>query len=335
MGRARAIRFLIGAAIGVALLAVTIARVDLGSVVAVLGGASVPGLLLAVTVVLADLGIRGLRWQILLRALPSGGRASFGMAFGYLTIGYLANLLLPARLGDLARAYLAGATFRVGRLATLGTIMVERISDGGTMLALAILSSLVVTGVAAVRNLALYAAILAGAGIGVLALGWWVVVRTPVGATSAGRFARDLAGRLSAGTAALRTVTGATSVALATLTAAGTAILTAWLVTSAVGIVLRPEQAVLFMSAIALSLAIPAAPGSLGTYELVGVVVLTSLGHSPERAFAAIVLMRAVSTLPPIALGVVSAWVLHIRPAMIVGTAAAPAAGELDGTATT
>lgn len=335
MGRARAIRFLIGAAIGVALLAITIARVDLGSVVAVLAAANVPGLALAVGVLFVDLGIRGLRWQILLRALPSGRNASFGLAVGYLTIGYLANFLLPARLGDLARAYLAGATFRVGRLATLGTIMVERVSDGGTMLALAILSSLVVAGVAAARNLALYAAVLAAAAIGALLLGWWVVFRTPVGATTGGRFVRDLAGRLSAGMAALATVRGAATVAIATLAAAGTAILVAWLVTGAVGIALQPEQAVLFMSAIALSLAIPAAPGSLGTYEFVGVTVLTTLGHSPERALAAIVLMRAVSTLPSVALGVVSAWILHIRPAVIVGTAAAPAAGELDGTIAT
>lgn len=335
VGRARAIRFLLGAAIGVALLAITIARVDLGSVVAVVAAASVPGLAVAVGVVLVDLGIRSLRWQILLGALPSGRPASFGLAIGYLTIGYLANFLLPARLGDLARAYLAGATFRVGRLATLGTIMVERVSDGGTMLALAILSSLVVAGVAAVRDLAVYAAVLGAAGIGALLFGWWMVVRTRLGATPAGRFARDLVGRLSAGTAALRSVRGAASVAAATLSAAGTATLIAWLVTGATGIDLRPEQAVLFLSAIALSLAIPAAPGSLGTFEFVGVTVLTSLGHSPERALAAMVLMRAVSTLPPIGLGVVSAWVLHIRPAVIVGTAAVPATGELDGTAAT
>jgi uncharacterized protein (TIRG00374 family) len=335
VGRARAIRFLLGAAIGIALLAITIARVDVGSALTVLAGASVPGLVLAVGVGLVDLGIRGLRWQILLRALPSGRHASIGLAVGYLTIGYLANFLLPARLGDLARAYLAGARFGVGRLATLGTIMVERVSDGATMLALAILSSLVVAGIAAVRDLALYAAVLAAAGVGALLLGWWMVIRTPVGTTSAGWLVRDLARRLSAGMAALASVSGATSVALATLAAAGTAILIAWLVTGAVGIALRPEQAVLFLSAIALSLAIPAAPGSLGTYEFVGVTVLTSLGHSPERALAAIVLMRAVSTLPLIGLGVIAAWVLHIRPAVIVGTAAAPAVGELDGTAAT
>jgi uncharacterized membrane protein YbhN (UPF0104 family) len=333
VGRARAIRFLLGAAIGVALLAITIARVDLASVVAVLAGASVPGLVLALVVVLGDLAIRSLRWQILLRALPSGRPATFGLAAGYLTIGYLANFLLPARLGDLARAYLAGARFGVGRLATLGTILVERVSDGGTMLVLAILSSLVVAGVAAVQTLALYAAVLVAAGIGALLVGWWVVTRTRVGATPAGRIGRDLAGRLSTGTAALRSVSGAASVAIATLAAAGTAILIAWLVTGAVGIALRPEQAVLFLSAIALSLAIPAAPGSIGTYEFVGVTVLTSLGHSPERALAAIVLMRAVSTLPLIGLGVASAWVLHIRTAVILETAATPV--ELDRTATT
>ena len=339
LARSSSVRLVVGAAIGLVLLAVTIARVDLGAVVAVLAAAAAPTLLVAVAVVLFDLGIRGVRWQVLLRGVRPEGRSApddrtpLRLAVAYLTIGYLANVLLPARLGDLARAYLAGAAFRLPRLPTLGTIMVERVADGGTMLGLAVLSSLVVAGIAAVHTLALYALVLAAAGLGALALAWWFLVRTPFGRTSPGRVVRDVAARLSAGMAAARTLPGAVSIVVATLAAAGTATLVAWLVSGAVGIALSPAQATLFMSAIALSLAIPAAPGSLGTYEFVGVVVLTSLGHTAERAFATIVLMRAVSTFPPIALGIVSTWVLHLRPAAILESAGTMSASGIGGTA--
>ena len=104
------------------------------------------------------------------------------------------------------------------------------------------------------------------------------------------------------------------------LTAAATvtAILVAWSVSRAVGVELSPVETVLLISTVALSLAIPAAPGSLGTYEFVGVTVLTGLGHSPEQALATILLMRIVSTVPPALAGFVSAFVLHVRPRSLV-----------------
>lgn len=318
MGGRRRVRLVLAVAFGLVLLTVTLARVDLGSVVTVLAGAAVPGLAVAVVIVLVDLAIRGVRWQILLRGVPPAGRGSFRLAVAYLAIGYLANYLLPARLGDLARAYLAGTAFRLPRLSTLGTIMVERVADGGTMLGLAIVSSLLVVGIAAVQTLAVTTAVLAGTGVAGLALGWLLVTRTSFGRTSVGRMARELSARLSAGMAATRTARGAVGVATSTLAAAGTAVLVGWSVAGAVGVELTAPEATLFMSAIALSLAVPAAPGSLGTYEFVGVVVLTSLGHTADRAFATMVLMRAVATIPPVVLGLVSTWVLHLRPAAIL-----------------
>ena len=71
LARSRSVRIVAGAAIGLVLLAVTIARVDLGAVVAVLAGASAPTLLVAAAVVLFDLAIRGARWQVLLRGVRS------------------------------------------------------------------------------------------------------------------------------------------------------------------------------------------------------------------------------------------------------------------------
>jgi uncharacterized membrane protein YbhN (UPF0104 family) len=323
--RSRPIRFFLGAVLGLGLLIFTLARVDLGETVSVIADAAAGWLVLGVAVVLVDLVVRAARWRSLLSGLPEGDRVPLILAIAYLTIGYLANALLPARLGDLARAYLAGTSFRVARLAVLGTIVVERVADGGTMLGLAVASTLLVSGIATVRTLIGLGLVLAAAGALVLVAGWWLVARTPVATTTVGSRVRDLAGRIGAGLAALRTPRTAAAVALATGVAAGTSTLTAWVVARAVGIELAPPQAALFMSALALSLAIPAAPASLGTYEFVGVTVLTALGYGAAQSLATIVLLRAVSTFPAIILGLVSTWLLHLRPGAILESSEAGA----------
>lgn len=317
--RSRPLRYAAGLIVGVVLLGLTIARVDLPLVAKVISAAALPSLLVALAIVLLDLGVRALRWHALLRGIAPGRAVSLRLALSYLTIGYLANLLLPARLGDVARAYLAGTAFRLPRLATLGTIVVERVADGATMLGLAVVSSLLVVGVTAVRELALYALLLSAAGLVVLASGWLAMSRTPLGRTAVGRRARDIAVRLWSGVASLNGPRGAVVTGLLTLGATTTAIVVGWWVADAVGLTLTPLEATLLISAIALALAIPAAPAAIGTYEFAGVTVLTAMGHGADRAFAAIVLLRIVAMLPPVVLGLFATWQLHLRPTALLG----------------
>ena len=84
-------------------------------------------------------------------------------------------------------------------------------------------------------------------------------------------------------------------------------------VADALGIELTPEQGVLVMGALALSTAIPAAPGSIGTYEFVGLTTLTGLGVAPDPAIALVLLVHLVATLPPALAGLVSTAILHLR----------------------
>src|SRR5262249_17238085 len=46
-----------------------------------------------------------------------------------LLVGYAANNLLPARLGELVRADFVGRRYQISRLAVVGTIVVERLFD--------------------------------------------------------------------------------------------------------------------------------------------------------------------------------------------------------------
>jgi hypothetical protein len=327
MQRSAILRLGLGAAISAILLGVTLSRVDLAAAGAAIAAAAPLGLGLALVIVLADLGLRALRWRVLLDGVrgPAAGGVPFRLAFGYLMIGFLANAVLPARLGDVGRAYLAGTAFGVPRLAAFGTILVERVSDGLTMLGLALVAGLVVGAAAGVGDLVAFGLVISVAGAVAALVGWAVLVRTRIGRHRLGALLTDLLGRLGAGAGMLRDPRTAIAVLGMTAVVTTTAVLVAWAVTGAVGLALSPIEVVLFLSGVALSLAIPAAPGSLGTYEFVGVTIVTSLGYTPEQGLATILLMRLLTTVPPALLGVVALWALQIRPAAILRPAATDA----------
>lgn len=330
--RSALLRLALGIAISAVFLGLTLYNIDLGKVANAIGRAAPAGLVVALVIVLIDLCLRALRWHVLLSHVEdSAVRPPYRLAFGYLTLGFAANFVLPARLGDIARAVLAADTFKVPRLSIFGTILIERVSDGLTFLGLAILSSLIVASASELHALTVYAVLLAVGGLVAAVVGWLAITRTALASTRVATAILGIVRRLSAGAGAFRHVRSGGSFLLLTAALATTATLVAWAVLQAVGVNLSPIQTVLFLSGIALSLAIPAAPGAIGTYEFVGVAIITSLGYTREQGLATILLMRILTTFPPALIGLVSVWALHVRPAAIAESAEA-ATGEVEAT---
>ena len=71
-----------------------------------------------------DLALRALRWQRLRRPIAT---VRYPPMLGYLLIGYLANNVLPARLGELVRSHYLGDREGISRASALGTVVVERV----------------------------------------------------------------------------------------------------------------------------------------------------------------------------------------------------------------
>jgi uncharacterized membrane protein YbhN (UPF0104 family) len=176
---------------------------------------------------------------------------------------------------------------------------------------------------AELRELQAQAMLLGIAGAAGLGLAWIALWRGPLSRTRIGAPLRHLLGRLAAGAAVLRTPRGIAFVLGTTLLAATSACLVSGLVASAVGLHLSAPQVVLFTSGIALSLAIPAAPSSVGTFEFAGVLILTSFGATAEIGLATILLVRLVTTVPLALAGLVVTWAMHLRPSELLATAAA------------
>ena len=84
--------------------------------------------------------LRSIRWHILLAPIQA---IAISPLFSSLMIGYMANIFLPAHLGEFLRAYILGKKRQVPASAVFGTIVIERIIDVFTLLVLMALSFVV------------------------------------------------------------------------------------------------------------------------------------------------------------------------------------------------
>ena len=92
-----------------------------------IGQANPAFLALAFLAYYATFPLRGLRWQYVLSR--SGMHVRFRDATEILFLSWFVNCLLPAKLGDLYRAYLLRGNFGASISRTVGTVFIERIAD--------------------------------------------------------------------------------------------------------------------------------------------------------------------------------------------------------------
>jgi uncharacterized protein (TIRG00374 family) len=84
-------------------------------------------LLAAFAIFYAGFPLRGLRWSLLIRATGYPLRVRDGTEIIF--ISWLVNCLVPAKLGDLYRAYLLKINSTVSLSRTFGTVFIERVLD--------------------------------------------------------------------------------------------------------------------------------------------------------------------------------------------------------------
>ena len=121
-----------GTAITVFLLWWVLRGVDFGEVVSNVARGNL--LLLSASVFVATFGfvIRALRWHVLLS--PVRPDTTLRSRLASVAIGFMANNILPARIGEFARAYALSKLEPVSATAAVGTLVVERFMDGVILL---------------------------------------------------------------------------------------------------------------------------------------------------------------------------------------------------------
>ena len=281
------LRGTLGIAVSVIAIWILVHSVDVGRALDVLRTASPAWIGLMLVTATIDLASRGARWQALLAPVAP---LPYRRVLGYTYVGYLANNVLPARLGELYRSHALGEGEGVSRTTVLGTVVVERVVDTAMVVAIAALSVLVlgasgVIGTAVVLGLVFVVALVVALAVGLAAH------RLPGADRVAAIIARrprilELARRLREGLAvAIRPRTLVAAIFFSAV-AWGASIGTFLAAGEAVNVHLAVAQAALLCSGVALVTIVPSGPGYLGTFELTVVGIAGGFGVSNDSAFA-------------------------------------------------
>ena len=281
------LRGTLGIAISVIAIWILIQSVDIAAAFDVLRTASPAWIAVMLVTTTIDVGARGARWRALLAPIAP---LPYRRVLGYTYIGYLANNVLPARLGELYRSHALGEGEDVSRTTVLGTVVVERVVDTVMVVAIAALAVVVLS----VRGVMSSAVLLGVAFVSLLVIGLGLGMaahRLPGAARVTEIIARwprvlELARRLREGLAVAgrpRTLVAALAFsALAWAASTGTFLAAG----QAVGVELSLAQAALLTSGVALVTIVPSGPGYVGTFELTVVGIAEGFGISRDDAFA-------------------------------------------------
>jgi glycosyltransferase 2 family protein len=288
----------LGIAVSAACVYLALRGVDVGETASLLGGARLTWIALATAFVVADLVLRAFRWQGLIAPIH---RVPIGRLSGYMLVGYLANNVLPARLGELVRSHYLGDREGISRSVTLGTVVVERVVDTVVLVGIGAGAILVLN----VRGVVVNAILLGVALAGLLCVSLAVALaahRLPGAERAAaflGRWPR-LVGIVVKLRVGLRVAALPRTIAMAavlSVAAWGCTVLAFLAVGQALGIELTVGEGALLAAGTNLATAVPSGPGYLGTFEYAGQTIAAAFGLPVARGLALAVLMHALTLL--------------------------------------
>lgn len=126
-------KFWIGTGISLFLLFLLFRRIEIKQLAGAFVELDAKYLALAVFCIFVSYYFRALRWEYLLLPLK---RCPMATVFPATIIGFMVNSLLPARIGELARAYLLAEKENLGKGSVLATLVLDRLADVLCLLAL-------------------------------------------------------------------------------------------------------------------------------------------------------------------------------------------------------
>lgn len=301
-------------------------QLDLGDTLEHLRDADYIWLIPALALYFLAVLFRAIRWRFLLmhiKAVPAL------RLYSPVVVGYMANNLLPVRLGEFVRAWFFSEREGVSKSAALGTVLLERVFDGVGLLiiALVVWPFLDVSEVfsAFSDDIGIPEGVLIGLilslFLGVLALMFGVAIFPRLRDIVVGFLLKFLPKRIREpaqnilysfvdGLSGLRNPKRVVLILAVTMPV--------WLAEGAMYHIIGwafdlgvPYNGSLFITAIAnLAVSLPSAPGGIGPFEYGTKVVLEGFNESPEVAAAYAVILHAALLAPVTMLGLFFMW-LH------------------------
>lgn len=129
-------KIILGILISVVLVYLSVRGINLQDIITDLQAIEVRYVVIFVLLVILMQWLRSYRWGVILQPLEKIGQISL---FSVTSVGFLAIAVIPARLGELARPYLIAKRSKIRMSSGLGTILVERVLDGFSVLTIAVI----------------------------------------------------------------------------------------------------------------------------------------------------------------------------------------------------
>jgi uncharacterized protein (TIRG00374 family) len=249
------------------------------------------------------------RWRVLFH--PDEERMSIGLLFSSLMISYVP---LPFRAGEVARAVVVSSRSGIPIPRVFSTILVEKVLD---VLTLLLMLGISLPFVGLPQELQGSATVLGVAFLGLALAIAALVINPNLARKVVGSVSHRLPSRLGPrieeatdhalqGLAPLSNRGAALKLGFWSLATWGINAVTVYLMLLSFNLTLTPMAAVMLVVASNLGMAIPSAPGYIGTFELVVVLVLKVLGVVESDAQAFALFYHFVGLVPVATIGVIA-----------------------------
>jgi uncharacterized protein (TIRG00374 family) len=317
-------RFWFGLVITTTFLAIFLVRTDFDEIRDAFSGADYALAVAGVPLYFIGYWFRAFRWRLLLRPIKDVPTTRL---YPVVLIGLMSNNVAPARIGELVRAYLVGQREGIDKSAAFGTIALDRLYDGLTLVAILGVMVLISGADTGVKSLGLGAAAIFVAGTAVLVAmamsptvvrGWLSRVVRFLPERIGGRVEGILDSFLSG-------LAGVRSPSILLLGAGAS--LASWLLEAGMYFVVGEafhlnvgfEAYLVVVSAANLALSVFASPGGVGPFEVTTreVLLFFNVGGAPASAYA--IALHALLLAPVIAVGALLIWSSRVSMREIMG----------------
>lgn len=311
----------LGVILTIIFLAIALWKIDINELGDTLASADYRFVLPAATVTLLGYICRTYRWK---RILAPSKSVSLRQLFPVLMIGFMANNILPARVGEFVRAYTLQRQEQVSKSFGLATIFLERLLDGLTLVLFLAILSLAFPLPAWGTSIAYFAsAIFLIAAVFIVAL----LLKEDFALTVVRGFAQPLphkagawlltkAGFFIDGLRALQRKRAVFSIIAVSLVVWIFEGISYYLIIQGFGLQLSPLALVLaalfLLVMVNLGTMIPSAPGYVGTFQVFGVLALSVFGVKREVALSIAIVSHTMQYVLVTAIGLYFFWRLNL-----------------------
>jgi hypothetical protein len=304
----RHLKFIVGLAISAAAVYLSLERVDFRVLWASFRAANYYFLIPATLMLFGVFFLKAAGWRFLL--LPAKREIRVRSTVTVLVIGLMVNNLFPAKMGELARAYLIGEKEGLPKTLCFSTIMVEHLLD---ILVLMIFLLVLMPLVSLPPWLKTGGTLIGFSAMGLILILFIVVRReerflywiSRILARVSLRLREKMLGILKNILQGMRVVTGRYILyAFGCLLAMWSSVFVmAYLQMAAFGLFLPFTAPIMVMVFMAFGKIIPSSPGGIGTLHYLILVVLMSFGVSKEAALGCAILMHGVGFVSEVTVG--------------------------------